>query len=96
MFRQPDHEELPSEVVILLAGVVGAGEAVVRRGLKRQEYFAIADPGEVRGDSFAHEDIPLIRGVRVRAVRWWRDEVADRDETMTRQILVRTHVGADG
>ena len=56
MFRQLDHEELPGEIVVLLAGVVGAGKIVVRRSLKRQKCFAIANSGEVRGDAFAHED----------------------------------------
>ena len=48
------------EIVVLLARVVGAGEAVVCHSLERQECFAIANFGELRGDAFAHEDVPLM------------------------------------
>jgi hypothetical protein len=63
-------EALPSRVIVPLAGVVGTGEAVVYRSLKRQEGSEISDPGVIplwvrtilRGDGF------LAGRVGVRAV----------------------------
>ena len=68
--HQLDHEALPSGIVIPLAGVVGAGEAVVRRSLKRQESIEVADSGVVplRGCAVLHEEVSLVRSVGVGVV----------------------------
>jgi hypothetical protein len=44
---QLDEETLLSGFIIPLAGVVGAGEAVVRRSLEQQKSFEIVNPGDV-------------------------------------------------
>ena len=42
--RQLDHEAFPSGIVIPLARVFGAGEAVSRRKLERPEGIGVTDP----------------------------------------------------
>ena len=47
--RELDHEALPGGIVIPLAGVLGACEAVSRRQLERAESTGVMDPGVVPG-----------------------------------------------
>ena len=49
--RELNHEALPGRIVIPLAGVFRAGEAVGRRQLERAESVRVADPGVVLGPS---------------------------------------------
>jgi len=89
--RELDHEALPGGIVIPLAGVLGAGEAVSRRELERAESVGVADPGVVLGllgREVVHEEADVVsdRACRlgVGVVRRRCDEVADRQEVMTR------------
>ena len=57
-----DHEARPSGIVIPLAGVLGAGEAVVRRELKRPESVEVMDPRIIplRGREVVHQEIEVV------------------------------------
>ena len=88
--REQDHEALPSRILIRLAGVLAVGEAVVCRELKRPESVEVMDPGVVplRSREVVHEEVNVVgdraRRVGVGVIRRWCDEVADRQEVMTR------------
>ena len=47
--RELDHEALPGGIIIPLAGVLGAGEAVRRRELERSESIEVSEPAVVLG-----------------------------------------------
>ena len=47
--RELDHEALPCEIVIPLAGVLRAGEAISRHELERAESVEVTDPGVILG-----------------------------------------------
>ena len=82
--HQLDHEALPSGIVIPLAGVLGAGEAISRRELERVESVEVMDPGVVLGllgREVVHEEVDVVgdRASRlgVGFIGGRRDEVAD-------------------
>ena len=61
--RQLDHEAFPSGIVIPLARVFGAGEAVSRRKLERAESVGVADPGvvlDLLSREVVHEEVDVI------------------------------------
>ena len=61
--RKLDHEALPGRIVIPLARVFRAGEAVSRRQLERAESVGVADPGVVLGllgREVVHEEIDVV------------------------------------
>ena len=63
LIRQLDYEALPGVVVIPLAGVFKAGEAVRRRELKRLEGVGVTDPGVVHGllgREVIHEEVDVV------------------------------------
>ena len=49
LVRKICHEALPGGIIIPLAGIFRAGEAVSRRQLERAESVEVADPGVVLG-----------------------------------------------
>ena len=58
-----DHEALPGRIVIPLAGVFGAGEAVSRRQLERAKCVGVADPGVVLSlfcREVVHEEVDVV------------------------------------
>jgi hypothetical protein len=61
--RKLDHEALPSGIIIPLAGVLGAGEAVSCRKLERSESIEVSDPGVVLGilgREVVHEEADVV------------------------------------
>ena len=63
LVRKLDHEALPGGIIIPLAGVLGAGEAVSRRQLERAESAGVADPGVVLGllgREVVHEEVDVV------------------------------------
>ena len=100
--HQLDHEALPGGIVIPLAGVFGAGEAVCCRELEQPESIEVTDPRVVYGllgREVVHEEVDVVGDralhLGIGIVRRGRDEVVDREEVVTRQLLIHTHVGAD-
>ena len=102
LVREVRHEALPGRIEIPLAGVFGAGEAVSRRQLERAESVGVADPGVVLGllgREVVYEEVDVVgdraRRLGVGFVRRRRDEAADRQKMMTRQILILGEVRND-
>ena len=61
--RELDHETLPGGIVIPLAGVLRASEAIGRRELERVLCIGVADPGVVLGllgREVAHEEVDVV------------------------------------
>ena len=63
LVRKLGHEALPSGIIIPLAGVLRAGEAIGRRELERAECVGVADPRVVLGllgREVVHEEVDVI------------------------------------
>ena len=60
--RQPDLEVLPSGIIIPLAGVFGAGDAVVCRELEQLKSVEVTDPRIVplQGREVVHEEVDVV------------------------------------
>ena len=74
LVRDLDHEALPSGIIIPLAGVLRAGEAIGRHKLERAECVGVADPGVVLGllgREIVHEKVDVVgdRTCRFRVMR---------------------------
>ena len=102
LVRKIGHEALPSGIVLPLTGVLRAGETISRRELEQAESVRVADPGVVLGllgHEVVHEEVDVVgdraRHFGVGFVRRRRDEVADRQKMMTRQIPILGEVGTD-
>ena len=63
LVHELDHEALPGRIVIPVAGVFGAGEALSRPQLERAESVGVANPGVVLGllgREVVHEEVDVI------------------------------------
>ena len=61
--RKLDHETLLGGIVIPVAGVFGAGEAISHRQLERAESAGVANPGVVLsllGHEVVHEEVDVV------------------------------------